>query len=136
MRLMIGIVVGWLAFTPELQAQPDWAAVKLLAPGTRVRVNNVAGTLELANDAAIVLSGQAIPKKQVRRVEVIGLKGNRAKLAGIGLAVGGVGGAIAMKANGGNAFGMFWVGSIYGGTGAAVGALTGHSSTHRVIYER
>jgi hypothetical protein len=133
---MIGIVVGWLAFTPVLQAQADWAAVKLLAPGTRVRVNNVAGTLELANDAAVVLSGQAIPKKQVRRVEVPGIKGNRAKLAGIGLAVGGVGGAIAMKANGGNAFGMLWVGSIYGGCGALAGALAGHSSTQRVIYER
>jgi hypothetical protein len=133
MRTWIMIVVAWLVFSPVLQAQGEWAAVKALSPGTAVRANQIAGILELANDAEIVVSGNVIPRKQVNRVEVLGVKGNRADRAAVGAVIGAVAGATLIAVN---EFGRLQAGMVYGSVAGVVGALTGNSSTHRVIYER
>jgi len=137
MRRSATIALLCLFVAAPLSAQGEWAAVKALPAGTPVRVNGTADWLEATNDVEIVLRGAGVmPRKQVNRVEVVGIKGNRLKRAAVGVVIGAVAGAALMTANGANEFGAFWGSSIYGGLGGVTGAFTGHSSTHHVIYRR
>jgi hypothetical protein len=135
MRALTLAVAGWLVFSPALSAaHGDWAAVKALPAGTPVRVNGTADWLEGANDIEIVLRSQGvIPRKQVNRVEVVGIKGNRGDRAAAGVVIGALAGGMLIAVN---ELGRLHAASVYGGLGGVVGALTGHSSTQRVIYRR
>ena len=131
------IVIGWLVLLSAVQAQtPGWEAVETMPLGTQLRINrSITGQLGSVDDTQITIDDRRLRQDVVRRVERVEVAGNRKRNVLIGLLVGGAFGAGASKANGGNAFGMLWAGSLWGGLGAGVGATTGRSS-YQVIYQR